>query len=64
MFGLISKKKLLKKLDDLQIAIDKETNNVCYKEPATSDQRILNSYHKGYEDGCDNICNRLRAFAK
>lgn len=64
MFGLISKNKLLKKLDDLQIAIDKETNNVCYKEPTTSDQRILNSYHKGYGDGCNNICDCLRDLAR
>lgn len=64
MFGLISKKKLLKKLDDLQISNNKESIYACYKEPITSDQKILNSYSQGYEDGCDNICNCLRGLAK
>ena len=64
MFGLIGKRKLLKKLDDLQISNNKETIDVLYREPVTNDQKILNAYHQGYRDGCDNICNCLRQLAK
>lgn len=63
MFGLISKRKLLKKLDDLQIS-NKESIYAYYKEPTTSDQKILNSYNKGYRDGCNDICNCLRELAR
>ena len=64
MFGLISKKKLLKKLDDLQISNKRERTYAEYRVPITNDQKILNSYSQGYEDGCDNICNCLREFAR
>lgn len=64
MFGLISKKKLLKKLDDLQISKKEADTHARYKEPITNDQKILNSYLQGYQDGCNDICNCLRELAR
>lgn len=62
MFGLIGKKRLLKKVEELQKSNRKEDMNVNYDTPMSENQKILNAYAQGYEDGCDNICNCLKSF--
>lgn len=59
MFGLISKKKLNKKLNELKIENRKENLYANYETPMSKEQEIKNAYSQGYEDGVDNVCNCL-----
>lgn len=60
MFGLISKKKLLKQMKFVKDCNRKEDLYANYNEPISEKQAALNSYSQGYEDGTDNFFNVLR----
>lgn len=59
MFGLIRKKKVLLKMDELKRNNRKE--KIYAKYPANDErQERLNIYSQGYEDGTDNFYNGLK----
>lgn len=61
MLGLIRKKALLKEMKEIKDSNRKE--NLYAKYPAeTSEQRKLNNYSAGYEDGTDNFYNVMKSF--
>lgn len=61
MFGLIKKKTLLAKMQEIKNSNRKE--NLYARHPAkTETQRRLNSYSSGYEDGTDNFYNCMKGF--
>ena len=58
MFGFIRKKTILKEMDKIKEANRREMLYTIF--PAiTDEQKILNGYSTGYEDGTDNFYNRL-----
>lgn len=59
MFGLIRKKKVLSKMNEIKNRNRKE--NLYAKYPANdAGQERLNIYSQGYEDGTDNFYNGLK----
>ena len=58
MFGFISKKKLLKKMNELKESGQKRNNGVRYP-PKDDNQARWNVMMQGYEDGHDNFYNAL-----
>ena len=63
MFGFVRKKTILKVMDEVKEGNRKE--KLYAKYPAeTEEQKTLNSYSAGYEDGTDNFYNALKRFVK
>lgn len=63
MFGLIRKKKVLKRM--LEIKNRNRKENLYAKYPAMDrKQENLNLYSQGYEDGTDNFYNGLKGILK
>lgn len=60
MFGLVSKKKVLKRMEEIKRGNRKENLYADYKQPISEDQGKKNIYSQGYEDGTDNFYNGLR----
>lgn len=60
MFGLISKKKLLKEMDRIRESGKKKNNGVKYP-PNNENDKSMNCVLQGYEDGHDNFYNALYA---
>lgn len=59
MFGLISKKKLKKYIEEIKKGNRAEKLGQKYEQPISETQRIKNIYAQGYEDGTDNFYNAL-----
>ena len=59
MFGLVSKKKVLKKMLEIKNGNRKENLYAKYP-PKDAKQEKLNCYSQGYEDGTDNFYNGLK----
>lgn len=59
MFGLVSKKKVLKKMLEIKNGNRKENLYAKYP-PKDTNQEKLNCYSQGYEDGTDNFYNGLK----
>lgn len=60
MFGFISKKKLLKKMDDL-LESGKQENNRSKYPPENEEDEMWNLITRGYEDGHSNFYNALHS---
>ena len=58
MFGLISKKNLLKEMNRLKESGKKENNGAKYP-PQNEKEESMNCFLQGYEDGHDNFYNAL-----
>lgn len=59
MFGLVSKRKVLSRMEEIKSGNRKE--NLYAKYPAKDrKQEDLNLYSQGYEDGTDNFYNGLK----
>lgn len=63
MFGLISKKKVLKMMDEIKSG-NKATDLYEKYPPKNEHQEKLNCYSQGYEDGADNFYNGLKYLLK
>ena len=63
MFGLISKKRLLKEMNSIKEGNRKEKNGAKYP-PKTEEQKTKNLFLQGYECGHDNFYNGLKARLK
>lgn len=63
MFGLIRKKKVLKRMLEIQSGNRKENLYAKYP-PEDRKQEDLNIYSQGYEDGTDNFYNGLKGILK
>ena len=59
MFGLIRKKKVLKRMLEIKSGNRKENLYAKYP-PKDRKQECLNLYSQGYEDGTDNFYNGLK----
>lgn len=59
MFGLIKKKIIINKLNEIKKENRKESLYANYKTPMSKEQEIKNAYSQGYEDGTDNVYNAL-----
>lgn len=59
MFGFISKKKLKDYMNTIKSANRSTSFNVNYDHPISKEQRALNAYAQGYEDGTDNFFNGI-----
>jgi hypothetical protein len=60
MFGFISKKKLLKKMDEL-LESGRQKNNGAKYPPETEKDECWNLITRGYEDGHFNFYNALHS---
>lgn len=61
MFGLISKKKLIKRMKEVKDG--NRFSNLYSKHPAKSEEQIReNCYSQGFEDGTDNFYHALESF--
>lgn len=63
MFGLVRKKTIRKVMNEIKENNRKE--KLYAKYPAeTAEQKTLNSYSQGYEDGTDNFYNGLKRYVQ
>lgn len=61
MFGMIRKKDLIKKMKEVKNS--NRFEKLYGKHPAKNDeQRKLNCYSQGYEDGTDNFYHALESY--
>lgn len=63
MLGLVRKKKVLKRMEEIKSENRKENLFAKYP-PKDIKQEKLNCYSQGYEDGTDNFYNGLKGFLK
>lgn len=63
MFGLISKKKVLKMMEEIRRG-NRATDLYAKYPPQNKQQEKLNCYSQGYEDGTDNFYNGLKGLLK
>jgi len=63
MFGLISKKKVLKKVIELQSYNKKNLVGAKYP-PESHDQELKNMRAQSWEDASDNFANAIKTFLK
>ena len=63
MLGLVRKKKVLKRMEEIKSENRKENLFAKY-QPKDIKQEKLNSYSQGYEDGTDNFYNGLKGLLK
>ena len=63
MFGLISKKKVLKMMDEIKSG-NRATDLYAKYPPKNKHKEKLNCYSQGYEDGTDNFYNGLKGLLK
>jgi hypothetical protein len=59
MFGLISKKKVIKYLEQIKDGSRAKNMFTGNESEAPDRQRALRAYSQGYEDGTDNVYNAL-----
>lgn len=58
---LITKKKLLKYIEEIEKGDRADVMGACYEQPISERQQEKNLYLTGYEHGSANVCNALKA---